>query len=336
LALALLPALPDDWHAPIALGSALLALAVGIAFPLQIRTQRELRAAERLLEVATGGMADAYATILDANQRLRETAEARDRALFDLRAAVHERETFLDSVAHDLKTPLTVVKGHADLLKAMLARDGTPDKAALVRAVAKIADNAQRMAFLTDELLSLARLGIEETVEIRRHPTDLVAVAKRVVADQSLTTSRHQILLNAPMEHLTGEWDGERIERLVVNLLSNAVKYSPAGGTINLDLTTTDDGATAVLAVRDHGIGIPAADLDRVFERFYRSANVPTTTPGTGLGLASVQHAVDLHGGRIEIESQEGAGTLVTVWLPTAPPASADGEAEPEQTAEAV
>jgi signal transduction histidine kinase len=104
------------------------------------------------------------------------------------------------------------------------------------------------------------------------------------------------------------------VERVVANLVSNAIKYSPGGGDVRVELAA--EAGWAVLRVQDQGVGIPAADLPRVFEQFHRAANVAGRIGGTGLGLAGARHIVEQHGGSIALESQEGVGTTVTVRLP--------------------
>ena len=128
---------------------------------------------------------------------------------------------------------------------------------------------------------------------------------------------RHSIRVEVA-EDLLAEVDPTRIARAVANLLGNAIKYSPAGGEIAVTLTREDD--SAVLAVRDQGIGIPAADLPRIFERFHRGSNVAGQIAGAGIGLAGARQIVEQHGGAITVESREGAGSTFTVRLPLEPP----------------
>ena len=118
-----------------------------------------------------------------------------------------------------------------------------------------------------------------------------------------------------------GDWDARRLERVVENLLSNGVKYSPAGGDITVSVQRQD--GSAVVSVRDRGIGIPAADLPHMFERFRRAANVLGRIDGTGIGLSAAAHIVKQHGGSIDLESEEGEGTVVTVHLPLENPEAA-------------
>jgi signal transduction histidine kinase len=110
-----------------------------------------------------------------------------------------------------------------------------------------------------------------------------------------------------------GDWDGPRLRRVLDNLLSNAIKYSPAGGEVVVTLAA--DGDSAVLRVRDQGLGIPAEDLPHIFERFRRARNAAEIV-GTGLGLSGARQLVEQHGGTIQVESQEGAGSTFTVRLP--------------------
>ena len=122
-------------------------------------------------------------------------------------------------------------------------------------------------------------------------------------------------VLSANVSMAQGSWDVARVQRVVANLIANAIKYSPSGGDVVVSVSV--DGDSAVLTVRDEGMGIPAADLPRVFERFHRGSNVERIS-GTGIGLAGAKDIVELHGGTIEVTSVEGRGTTVAVRLPLA------------------
>lgn len=116
--------------------------------------------------------------------------------------------------------------------------------------------------------------------------------------------------------------DEARVHRVLANLLNNAIKYSPDGGAVRVSVNATDGshGKSAVLVVRDEGVGIPSDDLPHVFDRFRRGANVVGRFAGTGLGLASARQLVELHGGTISVESEEGKGSTFVVRLPLTPP----------------
>jgi signal transduction histidine kinase len=185
---------------------------------------------------------------------------------------------------------------------------------------------SNRMTALVDSLLDLAHLQMGQPLELQREPTDLVGLVAEVAAECQQTTDRHEIRLNA-IPALYGEWDGQRLQRVIGNLLDNAVKYSPDGGSI--EVTVARDGGatpTAVLTVQDHGMGIPAADLPRIFDRFRRGSNVVGKVGGTGIGLASARQIVEQHGGTISVSSDVGEGTLITIRLPLTSPAEDGGE----------
>jgi signal transduction histidine kinase len=116
---------------------------------------------------------------------------------------------------------------------------------------------------------------------------------------------------------MLGDWDEARIERIVSNLISNAVKYSPRGGEITIQVAEEQRGEQewAILSIRDHGIGIPAAEIERVFEPYYRASNTAGTVSGSGIGLAGTRHIVEQHGGEIAVKSEVG-DTTFTVRLP--------------------
>ena len=117
-------------------------------------------------------------------------------------------------------------------------------------------------------------------------------------------------------DELVGFWDAARLERVIANLVNNAIKYSPEGGEVIVRITRdTDEASWAVVAVEDHGIGIPKSDLPRVFERFQRGANVQGRIGGAGIGLASARQIVEQHGGSIGVQSQKGVGSTFTVRL---------------------
>jgi signal transduction histidine kinase len=178
------------------------------------------------------------------------------------------------------------------------------------------------MASMLDELLDLARLRMGQPLELHRRSTDLVALACDVAAELQPSTEFHQVRVETELDQLVGEWDPSRLGRVLVNLVENAIKYSPSGGDVIVSVgrTDRDTGDWATIAVSDQGIGIPEADLERVFERFQRGSNAVGRVLGTGIGLAGVRDIVELHGGAITLASREGVGTTVSVRLPLVAP----------------
>lgn len=239
------------------------------------------------------------------------------------RAALERaHEEYLAALAHDLKSPLAVIHALAQLLHRQVAQGDELDPAHLTARLADIVATANRATALVDEHLDVALARAGAPLVLDRRPVDLVALVRRVAAAQRRTTRRHRLHLDSVPAPLVGAVDAPRVERVVANLLANAIKYSPDGGDIALTLACAEEegGHWAVLTVADRGLGIPAADLPRLGERFHRGGNVAGRIAGTGLGLASVRQIVALHGGTVAIASVEGAGTTVTVRLPLAPP----------------
>ncbi|MGH2355844.1 MAG: sensor histidine kinase, partial [Chloroflexota bacterium] len=231
-----------------------------------------------------------------------------------------QREEFLSIVSHDLKNPVTAIRGRAQLLERRVTRRRAVEGGGLVDGLRQIDKLAARLATMIDELMDVARLQTERPLELNRQPTDLVALAQQVAATYRQSTERHTTRVTSTVPSLVGEWDRVRLERVVDNLVANAIKYSPSGGDVALEVRREGDvaGAWAVLRVRDWGVGIPAAELPRIFERFYRGSNVVGRIEGAGVGLAGARQIVEQHGGRISVESEEGAGTIFTVRLPLA------------------
>jgi signal transduction histidine kinase len=181
----------------------------------------------------------------------------------------------------------------------------------------RIKSTVERMARMIDGLLDVTRLELGERLELERAPMDLIETANRIAAEHQERAPGHRIQVGGETS-LIGEWDLARIERVLDNLVGNAVKYSPDGGVITVVCVREVDetGEWAILSVRDQGVGIPAADLGRIFERFHRAGNVRAIS-GAGIGLAMIRDVVSLHGGTITVESSEGQGSTFTIRLPT-------------------
>ncbi len=230
-----------------------------------------------------------------------------------------QKEAFLASLAHDLKTPLTSIKGFAQLLERRLGREDTVDLERTQRDVAQIVATSARMVAQIDELQDIARLQVGEVLALDRCLTDLPMLVEQVLDHYRSIVGDHTVVLNAPPAPVIGTWDPVRLERVVVNLLSNAAKYSPPDSsiTVEIDREQSPDGRSwALLRVSDQGVGIPQAELSRVFERFYRASNVQETTPGAGIGLAGVRQIIEQHGGAVTAASPAGAGATFTIRLP--------------------
>lgn len=234
-----------------------------------------------------------------------------------LARSIRQRDEFLSAISHDLKTPLTVLRGQAQILQRRAAR-GALDQDALLRGLEQIESRSRTMAKLVEELLDVTRLRAGEELPLDRQIVDLVALVREVIAGQNEATDRHHLVVRPPERPLTGWWDRMHLQRVVENLVNNATKYSPQGGEIALSLsaTTSRQRDYALLTVQDHGIGIAEDDLPQIFEWFYRGKNARDGTIGTGLGLAGVRQIVQQHGGTITVTSQEGIGSTFCIRLP--------------------
>lgn len=233
-----------------------------------------------------------------------------------LEGALAVRNELMAEISHDLKTPLAAAHGQVQLLQRALDQ-GTATPERLAAGLSRLAGVVTRMALLIDELRDLAILQSGQPLELTPQPTDLVGLVRERVAEHQGLTGRHRLRLETREATLIGHWDAVRLARVVDNLLDNAVKFSPGGGEIVVSLHREGGAADqAVLAVRDRGIGIPAGDLPRIFDRFARGANVTGRVQGSGIGLAGARHIVEQHGGSISVESSEAHGSTFTIRLP--------------------
>jgi PAS domain S-box-containing protein len=217
-----------------------------------------------------------------------------------------QRQDFIAMVAHDLKNPLTTMKGYAQLLQ----RRGAYSE----RNVATIVSQANRLERLIDDLRDVARIDAGQ-LALDRAPVDLAALVRTNVEESRALSEAHTIDLETPDEPVIGAWDAGRLAQVIENLLSNAVKYSPDGGAIHVCVTANEHEAQ--LVVIDEGIGIPPEALARVFERFYRSdTGVAANRKGLGLGLYISKALVEAHGGTIAVEPLSPTGSAFSVTLP--------------------
>jgi PAS domain S-box-containing protein len=236
----------------------------------------------------------------------------------DRLALERAREEFLAAAAHDLKTPLTAIKGTAQLAARRARGLTTPEGERLVAALRQIDGLVNSAVGQINALLDVARLQSGEPLQLRRSPVDLVQVVKEQVERHQGMGTEHTIRLRTGAPTLLGSWDGPRLERVVGNLLSNAIKYSPQGGTIKVAVQREETltGPWAVVTVRDRGMGIPPAEVARVFERHFRGSNVRGRIDGTGIGLAGAKQIVEQHEGALAVTSRLGRGSTFTVRLP--------------------
>lgn len=225
------------------------------------------------------------------------------------------RTDFVANVSHELRTPVGAVSVLAETL------EGETDDEVVLRLVRRMIDETVRMSRTIDDLLELSR--IEMGGELLSAPVDLGALADDVAGRYGDIADRAGVSIGVLVSpgNTTVEGDPHQLSSAVSNLVENAIKYSLNGGKVTVSVRPGE--ASVAVEVRDEGIGIPAASLDRVFERFYRVDRARSrTTGGTGLGLSIVRHIVTNHGGEVNVVSREGEGSSFTVTLPRNPPSS--------------
>lgn len=253
------------------------------------------------------------AIAIDATRLYAEAQQAKAAA----ESAVELRDRFISIAAHELKTPLAVLLGNAQLLLRRATRENILD-ARSQRNLEIVVSQTLRLNRLITALLDMSRLE-SGRLTIARVPLDLREIAQRLADELTPTLSRHIITVETPEAPLLVAGDELRLEQVVQNLLHNAIKYSPQGGEVRV--TVQQSGDEAVLSVTDQGIGIPSQDLPRLFERYFRASNVETRRiTGMGYGLYVVREIVERHGGTITVASEEGQGSTFTMRLPLLQP----------------
>jgi two-component system phosphate regulon sensor histidine kinase PhoR len=234
-----------------------------------------------------------------------------------LKEAERLKDEFISIAAHELRTPLAILKGFAQTLLVQTARQHGPELAEWQReALGGIDQATGRMVELVDDLLDVSRLQAGH-FPLHPVPTDLVALVQRVVTRLQSTSERHRLLTQASEEYLVGVLDPRRMEQVITNLLNNAMKYSPEGGEVVIQTGRDPQGAGILISIQDQGIGIPQDQQAQIFGRFARAENARQQgIGGTGLGLYLCRELVEQHQGRIWFESCEGKGTTFFVTLP--------------------
>jgi len=222
------------------------------------------------------------------------------------------RTEFVDNVSHELKTPVTAIKGFTETLL-----DGAMYQQDTCREFIEIIDNeTARLSRLVHDLLDLSKIEAKH-MQIRTKPVDINEIVRDAAAKLrgQIESSGLELKLSLPGKTVIIEANSDMIDQVLINLIDNAIKYTHTDGKIEVEVSEVEQNA--VILVRDNGIGIPAADLGRIFERFYRVDKTRSRAMGgTGLGLSIVKHIVDLHGGTVGVQSTPGAGSEFFFTLP--------------------
>lgn len=236
----------------------------------------------------------------ESNQKLQDASDLKDR--------------FLSIASHELKTPITTIRGQAQLVLRRLARQGElpPDMQDIYKTLEKINEQTTRLTSLVDELLDVSSIRAGK-MALHKQQCDLIALCRDVIEDQRVLTGR-TITLETACEQVLLYVDCERLAQVVINLVSNALKYSPLKSQVEVCVKPQE--ACVRLEVVDHGKGVPKDQQERIFETFYRTNDAQSSTKGLGLGLAITKDIVERHNGRIWCESEPGKGSTFVVELP--------------------
>ena len=252
---------------------------------------------------------DTRISVSGTQKELRELAQAINAMLDRINEAYRSQMRFVSDASHELRTPIAVIQGYANLLN----RWGKDDPATRQEAIDAIRQEADSMKELVEQLLFLAR-GDNASMRIEMEDFDLTALAAEVLRETEMIDQTHIFL---------ARWDGAvpvradagLIKQALRVLVDNSIKYSPEGGRILLSVRA--DGGAARMSVQDEGQGIGAESLPHIFDRFFRTdESRARQTGGTGLGLAIAKWIADRHGGWFEVLSREGVGTRITMVLP--------------------
>ena len=262
-----------------------------------------------LTRIQWGGKQIIQAAVNDISQRKRAEAEllkalAREKELGQLKS------NFVSMVSHEFRTPLGIIQSSAEILNDYLDQLQPSERA---EQLASITSNTRRMAEMMEEILVLSRLDAGR-MDFQPAPLDLAALCRQLVEEARSTTDRQCPIDFVPSGLPAAVNADERLLRhIFLNLLTNAVKYSEPGQPVSFHARS--EGGALEFILTDHGIGIPEAEQARMFEAFHRGSNVGNRH-GSGLGLVIVKRCVDLHGGKITVESRMGVGTTVRITLP--------------------
>jgi heavy metal sensor kinase len=258
---------------------------------------------------------DEQLPVAPTGDELEQLSLALNRMIIRLREAFDQNRRFLADASHELRTPLTALRGELESIVGGAMHPETRDR------VGSALEEVNRLAKIVETLFAISRLDAGEAQQ-KSERFDLARLAGSTADQMALLAEDKGISVECDVQKsVTVEGDQSRIKQVVVNLLDNAIKYTPDGGSIKLRVHASN--GEAILEVSDTGIGIPAAALPHVFERFFRvDAAHSREVEGAGLGLAIVKSICNAHGGRVEVESVENKGSTFKVRLPLASPSA--------------
>ncbi|MGI6712787.1 MAG: sensor histidine kinase [Bacillota bacterium] len=277
------------------------------------KTSRKLlspvKAMTRTVEDISINDMDKRLDISGSKDELKDLAKTFNDMLDRIQKSVEQQNQFVSDASHELRTPIAVIRGYADLLN----RWGKDDRKVLEESVSAIKNEAENMNALIEKLLFLAR-GDKNTQKVEKQSFLLNEIIDEILRETKIIDTNHQIL-NDRNDEIMIFADKKLIKEAIRIFVDNSIKFTPAGGTIKLNSYRNDQ--KVVISIEDTGTGISKEDLPHIFERFYMADKSRTKKiSGTGLGLAIAKWIIDNHQGKINVWSQINAGTVVKIELP--------------------
>jgi len=266
---------------------------------------------------------------LDDLRELNVTLEDRiQERTAELVAANRHKSEFLANMSHELRTPLTAVIGFSEMLLRKVFGGLTEKQAEYLR---DIRGSGHHLLALIDDILDLSKIEAGR-IELVAAPFDLRGAIDQAVILVRERAGRRRIRLSAAVAAEIGEWSGDvrKVKQVLINLLTNAVKFTPEGGSVTVGASL--QSGIVVISVRDTGIGIPAEERESIFDAFRQARSDGRPQEGTGLGLTLARRLVELHGGRLWVESEVGSGSTFTFTLPGRSPSEVIADRAPSRS----
>lgn len=289
---------------------AIFAVETAISMLLAFKVSKSITAPINRLDLENPQGNEVYAELTPLVDKIKNQNSQISQQLADLKAE-HEkqdgmRRDFTANVSHELKTPLTSISGYAELIKTGIAKEQDVERFA-----GKIYDESQRLVTLVGDIIKLSQLDGKD-LPVRVETIDLYELCEAVISQLEMAAKEMNITFVLKGEHLHITAAEQIVEEIIFNLCDNAVKYNRQDGTVTVGLKQCVDGIE--LSVKDTGLGIPADELDRIFERFYRvDKSHSKEIGGTGLGLSIVKHGAAFLGASVTVESELGKGTVIRI-----------------------
>lgn len=292
----------------------ILVLVLVVAWWIAVRISRKIAAPIDAIDPAQPEVSNTYSELQPLVRRIRDQNRLLYEQMNELKEEHEKQDTmrreFTANVSHELKTPLTSISGYAEIIAA-----GMVEEKDVKRFANTIHNEAQRLITLVGDIIRLSQLDDRDESLTTREPFDLYDTAEEMISVLADAAQKKSVSVSLTGTHETIVGSAKIVGEMIYNLIDNAIKYNNEGGTVQICVGKQDD--TVTVSVRDNGIGIPRAELERVFERFYRvDKSHSREIGGTGLGLSIVKHGAAYHNATVSLDSELGMGTRVTLSFP--------------------